>query len=174
MENRFRIIAEIITGIREAVPPGFIVGLRISEGKVNNLTYRWPDGIVTAKELAENIKLSKPDFIHIAVQTGEWKRDSFYEDGRSLASVIREVTNIPVIANGGFHDLEQASIALNENHADLLAIGKAALADPSWPIKTSNNLPVVSFHRDMLWPQATISHTRKTLRKLETERETSV
>ncbi len=176
MENRFRIIAEIITGIREVVPVEFIVGLRISEGKVNNLTYRWADGIATAKELAQNIKLSKPDFIHVAVQTGEWKRDSFYENGRSLASVIREITNIPVIANGGFHNLEQASIALNENHADLLAIGKAALADPSWPIKTSNNLPVVSFHRDMLWPQATISHTRETLRKLKTEKdkETSV
>lgn len=170
MKNRFRVIAEIITGIKANVPNGFIVGLRISEGKVNDLTYRWADGADTAKELAKEIKESQPDFVHVAVQTGEWERDSFYGNGISLASVIREETGILMIANGGFHNLAKAEIALNEKHADLLAIGKVALADPHWVIKTLNNLPIIPFHRDMLWPEATISHTRKIICKLNTEK----
>lgn len=174
MQNRFRVIAEIITGIRASVPPEFIIGIRISEGKVNDLTYRWADGIATAKELAEEIKVSRPDFIHVAVQTGEWERDSFYGSGVSLASVIREITNIPVIANGGFHDLDKAKRALNAGHADLLAIGRAALADPCWPIKAMNNLPLIPFHQDMIWPEATISHTQKIIKTVNAEKKMKI
>lgn len=169
MQNRFRVIAEIIAGIKTSVPSDFIVGLRVSEGKVNDLTYRWANGIETAKELAKEIKASQPDFVHVAVQTGEWERDSFYADGISLASVIRQATGIPVIANGGFHSLDKAETALNDNHADLLAIGKVALADPHWVVKTLNDLPIIPFHRDMLWPEATINHTRKIIEELNLE-----
>lgn len=169
MRNRFRVIAEIIAGIRAAVPQDFIVGLRVSEGKVNDLAYRWAGGIETAKELAEELKESKPDFVHVAVQTGEWERDSFFEDTVSLASVIRQVTHIPVIANGGLHNLEKAEIALKDNHADLIAIGKAALADPHWVMRTLKDVPTIPFHRDMLWPEATLSHTRKIIGELNLE-----
>src|SRR5690606_3414905 len=156
MQTRFRVIAEIIAGIETSVPKDFIVGLRVSEGKVNDLTYRWTHGIETATELAEEIKASKPDFVHVAVQTGEWERDSFLGDGISMASVILQATGIPVIANGGFHNLEKAEVALKDNHATLVAIGKAALADPHWVMKTMNGLPLIPFQREMLWPEATL------------------
>ncbi|WP_262250339.1 NADH:flavin oxidoreductase [Parapedobacter soli] len=169
IENRFRVIAEIIADIKSSVPSNFIVGLRVSEGKVNNLTYRWADGIETARELAKEIKKSQPDFVHVAVQTGEWERDSFFGEGISLASVIRDTTGVPVIANGGFHHLDKAETALNNNHADLLSIGRAALADSHWVVKTLNGLPLIPFHRDMLWPEATLSHTRKIIKELNLE-----
>lgn len=167
MKNRYRFVAEIISEIRSAVPQSFIIGLRVSEGKVNDLTYRWEKGALAAKELAEEIKISKPDFIHVAVQTGEWVRDSFYEDGTSLASVLKDTTRIPIIANGGFHNLDTANQALNEGHADLLSIGKAALADPNWPSKTIANVPTIPFHRNMLWPEATLSHRQKIISREE-------
>ncbi|TKC02771.1 oxidoreductase [Pedobacter frigoris] len=169
MRNRFRVVAEIIAGIKASVPQDFVVGLRVSEGKVNDLTYRWADGIETAKELAEEIKASQPNFVHVAVQTGEWERDSFFGDGLSLASVIRQATDIPVIANGGFHNLDKVEIALKDSHADLIAIGKVALADPHWVVKTMNDLPLIPFHRDMLWPEATLRHTRKIIKELNLE-----
>ena len=166
MQNRFRVIAEIIDDIKASVPQDFIVGLRVSEGKVNDLTYRWSHGLEAARELAKEIKISQPDFVHVAVQTGEWERDSFFTDGTSLAMVIRKTTGIPVIANGGFHNLDQARVALNDNHATLIAIGKAALADPHWVVKTMKGLPPIPFHREMLWPEATLSHTRKIMQEL--------
>src|SRR5690606_244170 len=169
MKNRFRVIAEIIAGIKASAPQDFIVGLRVSEGKVNDLTYRWTQGIETAKELAAEIKTSKPDFVHVAVQTGEWERDSFFGEGISLASVIRQATDIPVIANGGFHNLDKAEVALKDNHATLIAIGKAALADPHWVMKTMNGLRLIPFHREMLWPEATLSHTQKIVKELNLE-----
>src|SRR5690606_30572549 len=133
------------------------------------LTYRWKHGIETAKELAEEIKVSKPDFVHVAVQTGEWERDSFFGDGISLALVIRQATGIPVIANGGFHNVEKAEVALKDNHATPVTIGKAALAAHNRVMKTMNGLPFIPFPREMLWPEATLSHTRKSVKELNLE-----
>src|SRR5690606_6778717 len=107
--------------------------------------------------------------VHVAVQTGEWERDSFFGDGISLALVIRQATGIPVIATGGFHNVEQAEVALKDNHATLVGIGKAALADRHWVMKTMNGLPLIPFHREMLWPEATLSHTRKIVKELNLE-----
>lgn len=134
--NRFRIVAEIIDEIRRVVPDDFLVGLRLSEGKVNELDYRWPDGQLMAVDLLEEVEDAAPDFIHIAVQTGEWERDSFYSDGNSLAGLARRITRKPVIANGGLHGLDLSRRVLQEEHADLISIGKAALADPAWPANT--------------------------------------
>ncbi|NSL91130.1 NADH:flavin oxidoreductase [Chitinophaga sp. Mgbs1] len=165
--NRFRLIAEIIDGIRTVVPAQFLVGIRLSEGKVNDMGYRWKNGLETAHAVLQEVKKASPDFIHIAVQSGEWERDSFYEDGSSYAALARQITGRQVIANGGMHQLPLAARVLEEGHADLLAIGKAALADPYWPHHMQQGTAPQPFHRDMLWPQATISHSRKIIQTLQ-------
>ncbi|RBL89890.1 oxidoreductase [Chitinophaga flava] len=157
--NRFRIIAEIIDAIRAVVPVHFLVGIRLSEGKVNDLKYRWKDGAAMAIEILEEAGKTAPDFIHIAVQTGEWERDSFYSNGTSYAALAKQITGKVIIANGGMHQLTRAARVIEESHADLLSIGKAALADPAWPLHTLNGTPSLAFHPDMLWPEATIKHT---------------
>lgn len=166
--NRFRIAAEIIQGIREFVPAHFLVGIRLSEGKVNDLKYRWKDGEAMAVEVLEAVRKAAPDFIHIAVQSGEWERDSFYSNGTSYAALAKQITGKVIIANGGMHQLARAERAIEESHADLLAIGKAALADPAWPLHTLNGTPARAFHPDMLWPEATIQHTNKIIKSQQT------
>lgn len=150
MPNRFRLISEIMAGIRAQVPADFLLGLRLSEGKVNDLAYRWPQGALVATELLTEVQAAAPDFVHIAVQSSEWEQDSFYPNGTSLAALARQLTGVPVIANGGMHELNRAARALRENHADLLAIGKAALADPSWPLKVQSQQLPLAFDRAML------------------------
>ena len=58
IENQVRIVHEIIGEIRKAVPKNFIIGLRLSEAKVNNLSYRWPEGAARARpcELLDPIR----------------------------------------------------------------------------------------------------------------------
>ncbi len=43
-EKRIRLTAEIVETIRSAAPNDFIVGVRVSEAKVNDFYYRWPGG----------------------------------------------------------------------------------------------------------------------------------
>ena len=167
IEARLSLIREIVEAIRERLPKEFVIGLRLSEGKVNDLSYRWKDGHLTAGKVLRGVKKLKIDYIHIAVQTGEWERDSFYDNGTSFASLAREITGKPVIVNGSMHILEKAERALNEGHADFVAIGKAAIADPHWPIKILEGRAVKHFHKDMLWPEATISHSSKIRDRLD-------
>lgn len=154
--NRFRFTAMIIEGIRNKVPDDFIIGVRLSEGKVNDLGYRWPEGAAMARALLTAVKAANPDYIHIAVQSGNWAQDACYADGSTLPGIARSITGKPVIANGGMHDLALSAKVLEEGHADLVAIGRAALADPQWPDRIRYGIPVTPFHRDMIFPDATI------------------
>ncbi|HVI47465.1 MAG TPA: NADH:flavin oxidoreductase [Chitinophaga sp.] len=162
--NRFRIATEIIQAIRAIVPAHFLIGIRLSEGKVNDLKYRWKDGAAMAVEVLEEARKAAPDFIHIAVQSGEWERDSFYSNGTSYAALAKQITGKVIIANGGMHQLTRATRVIEESHADLLSIGKAALADPAWPSHILNGTSPLAFHPDMLWPEATIRHTNQVIK----------
>ncbi len=162
--NRFRITAEIINAIKAAVPAHFLVGIRLSEGKVNDLGYRWRDGEAMAIAVLEEVRKAAPDFIHIAVQSGEWERDSFYNNDSSYAALAKQITGKMIIANGGMNQLARAARVIEESHADLLSIGKAALADPAWPSHIMNGASPLAFHPDMLWPEATIRHTNEIIK----------
>ena len=160
VKNRYRIIEEILQGIRTTLPSSFIIGLRLSEGKVNNLFYRWPEGADMAKAiLNEMISGTKPDYIHIAAESGNWQRDCTYADGSSYPGLARQMLGLPTIANGGLHRLEESQKVIDDQHADLVAIGSAALADPQWPVKISKGIEPVSFQRKFIKPSATIEHT---------------
>lgn len=165
LENQFRIIRHIVAGIRSQLPGTFLVGLRISEGKVNNLSYRWPGGSVKARQVLQEVKTLPLSYLHIAAEGGQWKRECWYEEGTSLSGLARSIVGIPVIANGGLHDHTLSAELLHNGHADLLALGKAALADPHWPVKTRQGLPVTPFHPGMINPSPTIEHTWKVLAK---------
>jgi 2,4-dienoyl-CoA reductase-like NADH-dependent reductase (Old Yellow Enzyme family) len=40
---------------------------------------------------------------------------------------------VPIIANGGMHDVKLAESLISSNQADLVSIGRAAIASPDWP-----------------------------------------
>ncbi|GAB3334915.1 NADH:flavin oxidoreductase [Larkinella ripae] len=158
--NRFRFLAEIIAGIRAAVPSGFVVGLRLSEGKVNNLAYRWEEGPDMAEALFAEVKKAGPDYLHIAAEGGGWQRECRYADGRSSTGIARQLLDCPVIANGGLHDLTLAQSLLTNGHGDLLAIGRYAIANPDFPTKILRNEPLVPFQPGMIKPSVSLANTR--------------
>lgn len=166
IKNRFRIISEIIQGIRAQVPASFLVGLRLSEGKVNNLKYRWSEGSAIARQVLQEAAGLQLSYIHIAAESGHWERDCLYDDGTSFSGLARSIAGIPVIANGGLHDLTMSETVIGNCHADLIAIGKAALADPCWPGNILRGKAVTSFHPRLIKPSAAIAHTAKMLHSL--------
>jgi 2,4-dienoyl-CoA reductase-like NADH-dependent reductase (Old Yellow Enzyme family) len=42
--NRVRFLSDVARAVRDAVPSNFVVGIRVSQTKVNDLDYRWPGG----------------------------------------------------------------------------------------------------------------------------------
>lgn len=161
--NRLRFLLEVYTAVKAAVPPGFIVGIRVSESKVKDLTYRWPGGPDTAREIFGIIAETVPDYLHIAAEGGRWDREALYPDGSSSTGIAKSLLPSPVIANGGMHNLELAHTLLNSGQADLVSIGRAALANPDWPKRIAEGRPVVPFFKELIKPSLSLAHTRRVL-----------
>lgn len=159
--NRLRFLMEVYQAVKAAVPCGFIVGIRVSESKVNDLTYRWPGGAETARRIFEVLAEIEPDYVHIAAEGGRWERECLYPGGSSSNSIAKSVLKSPVIANGGMHDVALAETLLNSGVADLVSIGRAAIASPDWPKLMAAGEPVVPFFKELIKPSLTLAHTRR-------------
>jgi 2,4-dienoyl-CoA reductase-like NADH-dependent reductase (Old Yellow Enzyme family) len=157
-DNRARIFLDVLDAIHEAAGADFPVGVRVSQVKVNDLEYRW-SGPDEAQAIFERLAAGQPAYLHVASEGADWDATSFLAAGVSITGLAREVTGTPVIANGGMHDQRLAARLLDEGHADLVALGHAAIANPDWPRRLAAGTPFVQFDADMLRPAVTIENT---------------
>lgn len=158
--NRLRIHQEIIMAIRDAVGDDFIVGIRFSQAKVNDPTHKWVDGLKDAQEAFTIMGNCSLDYIH-TTEPVLW--EPAFEGSRSLASLAKEYSGLPVISNGGVNDPMDASKALENGHGDLISLGKIALSNPDWPRVVKNSKEVRVFDFSMLMPIANLDNGGKFL-----------
>lgn len=149
VENRCRLTAEIITLIKSSTSKDFIVGVRVSQGKVNDFDYTWPNGIDDGKIIFNALNNAGADYIHFASEGKGFDHGCLTANGESLPKLAREVTGLPVIANGGLDNIQEANRIIEGAHADLIALGTGALANPDWPIKLKNKEALLPFDPNM-------------------------
>jgi 2,4-dienoyl-CoA reductase-like NADH-dependent reductase (Old Yellow Enzyme family) len=157
-DNRARIFLDVLDAIQVAAGADFPVGVRVSQVKVNDLEYRW-SGPDEAQAVFERLAAGRPAYLHVASEGAHWDATSFLAPGVSITGLAREITGAPVIANGGMHDERLAARLLNEGHADLVALGHGAIANPDWPRRLAAGSPFAAFDDDMLRPEVTIENT---------------
>jgi 2,4-dienoyl-CoA reductase-like NADH-dependent reductase (Old Yellow Enzyme family) len=158
--NRVRLTARVIAEVRRRVGTDFLIGVRLSQTKVNDLAYRWPGAAEDADVIFSAVADAGADYLHIASEGSNFIDIARFSDGRTITAVARQVTGLPVIANGGMHDLRQAADVLDGGHADLISIGRAALANPDLPTRLADGAELHPFDHAMLSPMATISNAR--------------
>ncbi|MCF0070172.1 NADH:flavin oxidoreductase [Dyadobacter sp. CY261] len=163
--NRLRFLMEVYHAVKGALPAGFIIGIRVSESKVNDLAYRWPSGAETAQRIFAVLAEIDPDYLHIAAEGGRWSRECLYPNGQSSNSIAKSILKSPIIANGGMHDVELAETLLNSGAADLVSIGRAAIASPDWPKRIAAGAPVLPFFKELIKPSLTLGHTRQVMER---------
>ena len=100
------------------------------------------------------------DYLHIASEGRDFIDTARLDNGRTITEVARTVSGLPVMANGGMHNLAQAADVLGGGHADLLSIGRAALANSDLPVRIAAGTEFESFDHTMLLPMATIANVR--------------
>lgn len=154
--HRIRLAAQISAAVRTAVGADFLVGVRLSQTKVNDFEYRWPGGAQDAEVIFTALAATGIDYLHIASEGRDFIDGARLDDGRTITALARQVTGLPVIANGGMHDTTQAAGVLDGGHADVLSIGRGALANPDLPQRVSSGAPLERFDHGMLSPMATI------------------
>ena len=131
--QRLRLSLEVARAVRAAVGDAVPVGMRISQGKVNDYTHKWAEGADGAATVFGLLAGAGLDYIHVT-EFEAW-RPAFGDTGPSLVSLARRhAPELTIIANGGLHDPLRAAQVLGDG-ADLIALGRGALANPAWPLR---------------------------------------
>jgi 2,4-dienoyl-CoA reductase-like NADH-dependent reductase (Old Yellow Enzyme family) len=149
-----RFAAEICRAVREAVGPDMTVGIRISQAKVSDNDHRWSGGAEEATVIFAALGATGIDFIH----TTEYRATApAFEDGaESLAALAKQHSGVTVIANGNLDDPETATSLLRDGAADVVALGKAALANRNWPHRVRDNVAFDELDAGLFAPVADV------------------
>ncbi|AWP78078.1 NADH:flavin oxidoreductase [Bordetella bronchiseptica] len=154
-ENRVRLLVEVATAVRAAVGDGFTVGVRISQAKVNDFKHKWAEKEQDAEVIFGRLGRAGLDFIHVSEHEA-WK-PAFDGGDASLAALAKKHGQLPVIANGGLDDPARAAELMASGHADVISLGKGALANPDWPGKVERGQALRKFDAErLLHPNARI------------------
>jgi len=156
--NRLRIYREIAVEIRKAVGTDFIIGVRFSQKKVNDTEYTWPEQERAARQTFELMKQCNVDYIH----TTEPQLDApAFRSSASLSSLAKKYSNLPVIANGGANEPTLVNKVLEDNTADIVSLGRIALANPNWPNKVRQSTSIEEFNFSLLSPIANLENAKR-------------
>ncbi|WP_442580444.1 NADH:flavin oxidoreductase/NADH oxidase [Mesorhizobium sp. ASY16-5R] len=130
LENRLRFPLAVANAVKEAVP-GLMVGARIS-------VTDWVDGGLSVEEGVEVAKAYKAaGLAYICCSSGGNSPLQKIPSGPGyqvhLAEAVRKGAGIPVRAVGMIDEPLQANQIVGSGRADMVALGRAILADPRWP-----------------------------------------
>jgi 2,4-dienoyl-CoA reductase-like NADH-dependent reductase (Old Yellow Enzyme family)/thioredoxin reductase len=136
LKNRGRFAANIIKKIWSKVGKEFIVGYRISASE-------FIEGGLEPEEACGFVAYIQKDIDYISVSAGIYESQSFCNVSSTYVPAgqlipfslqMKKAVNIPVIAVGSFNP-KLAEQTLKSGHADLIAFGRALIADPQMPNK---------------------------------------
>lgn len=135
LENRVRFLKEVLEGIKEVWPEDKPIILRVSASD-------YKEGGIDINEMVRIVNLIKKyvDIIHVSsggIETVPLKVYPGYQV--NFAEVIKRECNIPTIAVGLISKPEHAEDILNNNRADLVALGRELLKNPYWVLNTAHD-----------------------------------
>ena len=133
--NRLRFPLELFRAMRAVWPAERPMSVRISATD-------WKEGGLSdadAIEVARQFRLAGADVIHVS--TGQTVADAEPVFGRMFqtpfSDAIRNETGIPTIAVGAITTADQVNTIIAAGRADLVAIGRPHLVDPSFAMKAA-------------------------------------
>ena len=138
LEGRFRFPLEAVTEVRRVVGSDFAVLYRLgaSDGDGRGVT------IGEMQIFAQRLVRAGVDVVDVSGGLIGYAPDDMTGQGYflSLAEKIKQAVEAPVIGVGGITDPAFADQAIREGRVDLVAVGRALLADPDWALSAKRTL----------------------------------
>jgi len=101
-KNRVRLILETFKAVRAKVGANVPVGVRISQGKVNDYYHKWANAERDAEIIFGSLADVGADFVHVT-EFEAWK-PAFTAEGPTLMQLAkRYAPNAAILANGSLH-----------------------------------------------------------------------
>ena len=142
LENRTRIVKEIIEKIHKLCGPDYPISARLAADEYYRMFgydvgYTIDEGVLIAKKLEE----LGVQFLDVSCGTYEtmntWCEPTSYELGwrKDNAKAIKAAVSIPVGHTGMIRTPEQAEKLIEEGYQDVIGLARPLLADPYWAQK---------------------------------------
>lgn len=137
-ENRARFTVELLSTLREAMGPDFLIEIRVSGDEHIK-------GGLVLEDAIRYCKLCEPyiDMVHVSCghylsSSRSWEFTTAYAPhGANIenAAKIKANLSIPVTVVGGINSPEQAEEAIASGKVDMVSMGRQFFADPAFPNK---------------------------------------
>lgn len=144
-ENRRRFLTEVVAGVRAAVGPDIVVGLRISGEE------KTEDGLV-AEEILDLIghldEQGALDYFSVTAGDSSTLQGAVHivpsmqiEPGyaTSLSAQVKKVTDLPVMVAGRINQPHEAEAAIAEGRTDMAIMTRAMICDPDLAEKSARD-----------------------------------
>lgn len=139
LENRMKFPRRILETVREAVGKNFPIDMRIS-------AYEWVEGSIEFEEVKEFIKNIEHLIDTVQISAGldinhegnvHMATTNFEEHMPNVkwAEEVKKEVSIPVSVVGAVLSPKEANELIEQGKVDMVAFGRAFLADPNWPKK---------------------------------------
>jgi len=151
---RVQLLADVVRAVKLDIGNAVPVGIRISQGKVNDFTSKWQGGEADAEVIFGTLAAAGADFIHVTEHEA-WL-PAFDGTRHSLIALARRYApDVTIIANGGLHTEDRIAQALAIG-ADVVTVGRGALANPDLPKVLESRREPKAFDASILHPVASI------------------
>ncbi|WP_145407796.1 NADH:flavin oxidoreductase [Paenibacillus xylanexedens] len=155
--NRMTFAKEIIEACREAVGPDFLIVFRFSQWKLGDYEAKLAYRSGELQQLLQPLSDAGVDVFHASTRRF-WEPEFPNEsDSLNLAAWIKQLTGKPTITVGSlgldhafmfenepanektvYENIEKLISKMQHQEFDLVAVGRALLADPAWATKLKN------------------------------------
>jgi len=125
MENRMRIITDVLLRMKAALGERAAVGARISV--FNHIADGF--GLAELQAMVRILQDSGSDFVDLS--TDRVLKNAFGTE-RTMGQLARDATRLPVLVAGGVSTPADAETVVSDGHGDIVCVGRAMLADPLW------------------------------------------
>lgn len=139
LENRARLLLEIVAAVREVIGPGKVLGVRLCGDELIEGGTTIDEAVAVARMVEAS---GKVDYINTSIGVAT---STLYMIEASMRippgyamfipSAIRAAVKLPVVGVGRFKDPLQADRALQQGQADLIGVVRGQIADPDFAAK---------------------------------------
>ena len=141
LENRMRMVMEIIDGIRARCRPDFVLGLAVNADDTTLGGEGLSEGLAICKMLSDS---GKVDWLRITARgqkpqmTHYHYPSSYMPEGTHVyaAAEVKKVVNIPVVSGGRILSAAYGDQLIDEGKLDMIFVARSVIADPEWSNKS--------------------------------------
>ncbi len=143
LEGRMRFLRRVLGAVRDAVSPGFAVGVRLSDSADPRILAMDDVATVAARiereGLIDYVNMSYGDYYALHRQVGGMDVPTGFQIPFTAPPVAN--SRLPRLLNGRFRTLEEVEQVLRAGEADLISMVRAHIADPDIVAKSAAGHP---------------------------------